>query len=66
MVNQAKARLFRTKQGRCWIYLPTDFCEDSAFPFRNWQTSPRGYEPNSIPVKISFQSDSKQLVIDEA
>lgn len=46
MVNEARGRLFKRKDGKYLIYVPVDLAEDSMFPF---QTN------SAVPVKISFK-----------
>jgi len=57
MVNEAKGRLFRRKDGKYLIYVPKDLAEDSMFPF---QTS------SSVVVKISFKIGEKRLTIEKS
>jgi hypothetical protein len=33
MVAEARGRMFRRKDGNCFLYLPRNLVEDSAFPF---------------------------------
>ncbi|MFQ5999316.1 MAG: hypothetical protein ACE5J6_00925 [Candidatus Bathyarchaeia archaeon] len=56
MVNKAKGRLFRRKDGKYLIYVPKDLAEDSMFPF---QGNP------SVLVKISFKVGEKKLTIEK-
>ena len=56
MVNEAKGRLFRRKDGKYLIYVPKDLAEDSMFPF-NINTSVR--------VKIGFKVGDKKLTIEK-
>lgn len=56
MVSEGKGRLFRRKDGKYLIYLPKAMCQDSQFPFKNLQASPRTRaEATSLPVKVSFK-----------
>ena len=56
MVNKAKGRLFKRKDGKYLIYVPVDLAEDSMFPF---QTN------NAVSVKISFAIGENKLVVEE-
>jgi hypothetical protein len=56
MVNKAKGRLFKRKDGKYLIYVPVDLAEDSMFPF---QTN------NAVSVKISFTIGDNKLVVEE-
>ena len=57
MVNEAKGRLFRRKDGKYLLYIPKDLAEDSMFPFK---TNP------AVIVKISFKIGDKKLTIEES
>ena len=37
MPTEEKGRLFKRKDNKFLIYLPKALCEDSMFPFKNWQ-----------------------------
>jgi len=56
MVNEARGRLFRRKDGKFLIYLPKDFAEDSMFPFKG---------SDSILIKISFKHGEGKLHIEK-
>lgn len=56
MVNEAKGRLFRRKDGKYLIYLPKDLAEDSMFPFRT-QTS--------VAVKVKFNLGEEKLIVEK-
>ena len=56
MVNEAKARLFKRKDGKYLLYLPKDFAEDSMFPFKGG---------DSIFVKVSFKLGGKNVSVEE-
>jgi len=56
MVNEAKGRLFRRKDGKYPIYVPVDLAEDSMFPFKA--------DP-SVKVKISFKIGDKKLSMEK-
>ena len=56
MVNEAKGRFFRRKDGKYLIYVPKDLAEDSMFPF---QGNP------SVKVKIGFKIGDDQLTVEE-
>jgi len=65
MVNEGKGRFFKRADGKYLLYLPMDLCEDSMFPFRNLQPSPRG-AGISLHVKVSFKvGGKKELVVEE-
>lgn len=55
MVNEAKGRLFRRKDGKYLLYIPKDLAEDSMFPF---EANP------SVKVKVSFKIGGKKLVVE--
>jgi hypothetical protein len=64
MVNEGRGRLFRRRDGKYLIYLPKDFVEDSMFPFKNWQSSPRKPDQyDSIPMLVNFDSDKKIMIV---
>lgn len=54
MVSEGRGRLFRRKDGKYLIYIPKDLAEDSMFPFKG---------KDSIPMKITFEPDGKQILI---
>ena len=55
MVNVAKGRLFRRKDGKYLIYLPTDLARDSMFPFKG---------EDEVYVKVSFKIGDNKLIIE--
>jgi len=57
MVNEARGRLFRRKDGKYLIYVPKDLAEDSMFPFQTL---------SSVMVKISFKIGEKKLTIEKS
>jgi len=58
-------RLFKRRDGKYLIYLSKKWCEDSMFPFQNWQEDQRTGEKNSIPVKVSFKRGVQRLIVEE-
>lgn len=59
-------RLFKRRDGKYLIYLSKKWCEDSMFPFKNWQDGQRTGEKNSIPVKVSFKpKGARKLIIEK-
>ncbi len=56
MTNEAKGRLFRTKDSKYLLYIPKDLAEDSMFPFK---ANP------AVMVKISFKVGDKKLTIEK-
>ena len=56
MVNEAKGRIFRRKDGKYLIYVPMSLAEDSMFPFKT---------KSGIPVKISFEIGENKLTIEK-
>jgi len=56
MVNEARGRLFRRKDGKYLLYIPKDLAEDSMFPF---EANP------SVVVKVSFKLGDKKLLVEE-
>ncbi|MCW4021903.1 MAG: hypothetical protein ACOWW1_05080 [archaeon] len=56
MVNKAKGRLFKRKDGKYLIYVPVDLAEDSMFPFQTH---------SAVSVKISFSIGDNKLVVEE-
>ena len=63
MVNEARGRLFRRKDGKYLIYVPLDLAEDSMFPFKNYTRTKRGAD--SVRVKVGFKQGEKKLLIEE-
>ncbi len=57
MVNVGKGRLYRTNEGKCLIYLPKNFAEDSMFPFK---------AQDSYVVKITFEQGVDKLLIEKS
>ena len=55
VVNEAKGRLFKRKDGKFLIYVPVDLAEDSMFPFQT---------DSAIPVKISFKVGDDKLKVE--
>ena len=55
MVNKAKGRLFKRKDGKYLIYVPVDLAEDSMFPFKT---------NSAVPVKISFEIGDNKLKVE--
>jgi len=65
MPTEGRGRLFKTKRSRFLVYLPKAMCEDSMFPFKNWNKSRRS-KSYFIPVKVSFEKGGKpELLIEE-
>jgi len=62
MVNEARGRLFRRKDGKYLIYLPIDLAQDSMFPFKDYTKTKRGAE--SVLVKVSFKFGEAKLLIE--
>ena len=56
MVNEARGRLFRRKDGKYLLYIPKDLAEDSMFPFK---------AKPSVIVKVSFKVGDKKLAIEK-
>lgn len=56
VVNEAKGRLFKRKDGKFLIYVPVDLAEDSMFPFQT---------DSAIPVKISFKVGDNKLKVEK-
>lgn len=56
MVSEARGRLYRRKDGKYFIYIPSKLAEDSMFPFRG---------ESSVSVKITFDPGDKNLVVGE-
>ena len=56
MVNEARGRLFRRKDGKYLLYIPKDLAEDSMFPFK----------PNpAVVVKVSFKVGDKKVTVEK-
>ena len=55
MVDSARGRIFRRKDGKYLVYLPKNLAEDSMFPLKT---------ESSIRVKVSFKLGEKKLVIE--
>ena len=55
MVNVGKARVFRRKDGKYLIYLPSYLAKDSQFPFKT---------ETSVKVKVTFKTGEEKLVIE--
>jgi hypothetical protein len=56
LVNEAKGRFFRRRDGKYLLYVPKDLAEDSMFPFK---------ENPSVTVKISFKVGDKKLTVEK-
>jgi len=56
MVNEAKGRLYRRKDGKYLLYIPKYLVEDSMFPFK--------VDPE-VRVKISFKVGDNKLTIEK-
>jgi len=56
MVNEARGRLFRRKDGKYLLYIPKDLAEDSMFPF---EANP------SVVVKVTFKLGDKKLLVEK-
>lgn len=65
MVNEGRGRLFRRKDGKYLIYVPKDLCEDSLFPFKDLQPTPRSAGGASMNVKISFKIGGANVLLIE-
>jgi hypothetical protein len=57
MVNEAKGRLFRRRDGKYLLYIPVYLAEDSMFPFKATLANP------GVKVKISFKVGDNKLTI---
>lgn len=55
MVSVARGRLYRRKDGKYFLYIPSKLAEDSMFPFRG---------AKSIHVKISFVPGENELIVE--
>ena len=55
MVNEAKGRFCRRKDGKYLLYVPKDLAEDSMFPFK---------ENPSVKVKIGFKIGGDTLLVE--
>jgi hypothetical protein len=58
LVSEARGRLFKNPQKHYFIYLPLTLAEDSMFPISLKAES-------SIPVKISFDTAKKKLIVEK-
>lgn len=56
MVNEARGRLFRRKDGKYLIYVPLYLAEDSMFPFKT---------NSSLKLKVSFKIGDNKLIVEE-
>ena len=56
MVNSSKGRLFKRKDGRYLLYLPSKLVEDSMFPFK--------VNPVAVNVKVSFKVGDNKVIIE--
>jgi len=57
LVSQGVGRILPTKDGRCFIYLPKAFVEDTAFPF------PIG--ESATKIRIRFKPGVKKLILEK-
>jgi len=57
-VSQARSSIFRRKDDKYFIYVPTRLVEDTAFPLTIRETATK--------VKISFKPGDKKLSIEKA
>jgi len=55
VVNVGRGRLFRRKDGKYLIYLPSSLTLDSQFPFKI---------ESSMRVKVSFKIGEEEVVIE--
>jgi hypothetical protein len=55
MVNSAKGRLLKRKDGKYLIYLPVGLAQDSMFPLK---------VTDSMPVKVSFKMGETKILIE--
>jgi hypothetical protein len=63
MVSEGTGRLFRRKDGKYLIYLPTRITRDSMFPFKCSPTK----GADSVPMKISLTpGGDKQPIIEKS
>ena len=58
LVSQARSSIFRRKDDKYFIYVPTRLVEDTAFPLTIRETATK--------VKISFKPGDKKLSIEKA
>ena len=56
MVSSARGRLFKRKDGRYLLYLPTKLVEDSMFPFK--------VNPAAVYVRVSFKVGDNKVTIE--
>jgi hypothetical protein len=56
VVSEGKGRLYRRKDGKCFIYLPKDLAEDSMFPFK---------DAKSVFVKAGFKIGESTLIVEK-
>jgi hypothetical protein len=63
MVNSARGRLFRRKDGKYLIYVPLDLAEDSMFPFKNYKRTKRGAD--AVKIRVAFKQGDNKLTIEE-
>jgi hypothetical protein len=54
MVAEARGRMFRRKDGNCFLYLPRNLVEDSAFPFNL---------ESSVPVQVVIDHSRQKLLV---
>ena len=59
MVNEAKGRLFRRKDGKYLLYIPVDLAEDSMLPIKATLANPE------VRVKISFKVGDNKLTVEK-
>ena len=59
MVNEAKGRLFRRRDGKYLLYIPVYLAEDSMFPFKATPANPK------VRVKTSFKIGDRKLTIEK-
>ena len=59
MVNEAKGRLFRRRDGKYLLYIPLYLAEDSMFPIKVTTANP------GVRVKISFKVGDNKLTIEK-
>jgi hypothetical protein len=58
LVSEAKGRFYKNSQEHYFVYVPLGVAEDSLFPL---QLRP----DSSIPVKVIFNAEKKQLIIEK-
>jgi hypothetical protein len=56
LVNEAKGRLFRRRDGKYLLYVPKDLAEDSMFPLKT---------NSAVMVKVSFKVGDKKLTVEK-